>query len=108
MRRIYAVPVRTLRDFSVSTLTAGLVASLVGLSSSSTSSLLWLAPTIGSNLTSAVHDETTREAALLTFLVTLSGVTVGKIGSPLWGALAGGVALAASRWPRRQRTRQQR
>ena len=33
------------------------------------------------------------EAAMFTFVVTLSGVSVAKIGSPFWGALAGVIAM---------------
>jgi len=34
-----------------------------------------------------------RDAAAITFLVTLSGVTLGGIGAPFWGVVAGAVAL---------------
>ena len=50
---------------------------------------LALLPTIGANLTNATRDETRREAAMLTFLVTLSGVSVAKIAAPFWGIVAG-------------------
>jgi benzoate membrane transport protein len=53
---------------------------------------LALLPTIGANLLAATKDESRREAAMITFLVTLSGVTLAKIGAPFWGALAGVVA----------------
>ena len=33
------------------------------------------------------------EAALITFLVTLSGVVIGGVGSAFWGVVAGSVAL---------------
>ena len=39
-----------------------------------------------------------REAAMFTFVVTLSGVTVAKIGSPFWGALAGITAMVVASW----------
>ena len=55
---------------------------------------LALLSTIGSGLASAVQDEKYREAALITFLVTLSGVTLAGIGSAFWGVLAGALALA--------------
>lgn len=64
---------------------------------------LALMPTIGNALANAVRDEAHREAAMFTFVVTLSGVTVAKIGSPFWGALAGAVALAISTTRRRHR-----
>ena len=57
---------------------------------------LALLPAIGNALANAVRDELHRDAAMFTFVVTLSGVTVAKIGSPLWGALTGAVALVIS------------
>ncbi len=48
---------------------------------------------IGSGLASAVKDEEHREAAVITFLVTLSGVVIAGIGSAFWGVVAGAVAL---------------
>jgi benzoate membrane transport protein len=54
---------------------------------------LALLPTIGNSLNAAVLDGQYREAAMFTFVVTLSGVTVAKIGSPFWGVLAGVVAM---------------
>jgi benzoate membrane transport protein len=48
---------------------------------------------IASGLTVAMADETRREAALLTFLVTLSGVKIFGIGSAFWGVVAGALAL---------------
>ncbi len=54
---------------------------------------LALLGTIGNGLAVALKDEHHREAALITFLVTLSGVVIGGIGSAFWGVAAGGVAL---------------
>ncbi len=48
---------------------------------------------IGGGLAVAVKDDTHREAALITFLVTLSGVTLVGIGSAFWGVVAGALAL---------------
>lgn len=48
--------------------------------------------TIGSALAGAMQSDGAREPALLTFLVTASGVTIGGIGSALWGVVAGGLA----------------
>jgi len=62
---------------------------------------LALLGTIGSALTAAVHEEQHREAALITFLVTLSGVVLGGIGSAFWGVVAGSVALAIHNAARR-------
>jgi benzoate membrane transport protein len=48
---------------------------------------------IGGGLHAALKDEAHREAALITFLVTLSGVVIAGIGSAFWGVVAGAVAL---------------
>lgn len=48
---------------------------------------------IGGGLHAALKDEQHREAALITFLVTLSGVAIAGIGSAFWGVVAGAVAL---------------
>jgi len=69
-----------------------LVAAIAGLA---------LLGTIGTGLAAAVHDESHREAALITFLVTLSGVTLAGIGSAFWGVVAGALALAVQRIGRR-------
>lgn len=61
---------------------------------------LALLGTMASGLSVAVKDEQHREAALLTFLVTLSGVTVAGVGSAFWGVVVGG--LAQWLWTRRQ------
>jgi benzoate membrane transport protein len=60
---------------------------------------LALLGTMASGLAMAVKDEQHREAALLTFLVTLSGVTVAGVGSAFWGVVVGG--LAQWLWTRR-------
>ena len=54
---------------------------------------LALLGTIGGALAAAVKDESHREAALITFLVTLSGVVLAGVGSAFWGVVAGAVAL---------------
>lgn len=59
---------------------------------------LALLSSIAGGLAVAVKDETHREAALITFLVTLSGVTLAGIGSAFWGVVAGALALAVQRW----------
>ena len=61
-----------------------LVAAIAGLA---------LLGTIGAGLAAAVKDESHRETALITFLVTLSGVVIAGIGSAFWGVMAGAVAL---------------
>jgi benzoate membrane transport protein len=60
---------------------------------------LALLGTIASALSVALKDEQHREAAVLTFLVTLSGVTVAGVGSAFWGVVVGG--LAQWLWTRR-------
>ena len=54
---------------------------------------LALLGSIGGGLAAALKDEHHREAALITFLVTLSGVTLWGIGSAFWGVVAGALAL---------------
>ncbi len=49
--------------------------------------------TIASSLLTAVGNAAHREAATITFLVTLSGVVIAGIGSAFWGVLAGSLAL---------------
>ena len=59
---------------------------------------LALLGTIGNGLAAALRDEPHREAALITFLVTLSGVAIMGIGSAFWGVAAGSFALAVQHW----------
>jgi benzoate membrane transport protein len=54
---------------------------------------LALLGTIAGGLAAALRDERHRDAAILTFVVTLSGVTLLGIGSAFWGVVAGAVAL---------------
>jgi benzoate membrane transport protein len=58
---------------------------------------LALLGSIGGGLAVALKDEAHRESALITFLVTLSGVSLAGIGSAFWGVVAGAVALAVQR-----------
>jgi benzoate membrane transport protein len=61
---------------------------------------LALMGTIGNGLATAVVDEKNREAAIITFLITSSGVSIAGIGSAFWG-LAGGVLammVLSRRW----------
>ena len=66
-----------------------LVAAIAGLA---------LMGTIGSALAAALHKESDREAAMVTFLITLSGVVIGGVGSAFWGVVAGAVALAVQHY----------
>ena len=58
---------------------------------------LALLSTIANSLHSAVADESSREAAVITFLVTASGITLFGIGAAFWGLVAGGLALVILR-----------
>ena len=70
-----------------------LVAAIAGLA---------LLGSIGGGLALALRDDAYREAALITFLVTLSGVGLAGIGSAFWGVVAGAAALFVQQWrPRR-------
>lgn len=54
---------------------------------------LALLGTIANGLAQALHEEKYRDAAIITFLVTLSGVSLAGIGSAFWGMVAGSLAL---------------
>jgi len=69
-----------------------LVAAIAGLA---------LLGTIGNGLTTALHNEHHREAAVITFLVTLSGVVIAGVGSAFWGVVAGSIAIAVQQYRRR-------
>ncbi|ACO46343.1 benzoate/H(+) symporter BenE family transporter [Deinococcus deserti] len=77
---------------AVGAIPAPVIAALAGLS---------LVGTALSSLSTALNDESWREAAFLTLVVTASGVTFLGVGSAVWGLLAGG-ALA---WAGRRRVR---
>ncbi len=53
--------------------------------------------TIGNSLAAALREEAEREPALVTFLVTASGLSLAGIGSAFWGLLAGVVTLLVLR-----------
>ncbi|OMH38262.1 benzoate/H(+) symporter BenE family transporter [Motiliproteus sp. MSK22-1] len=58
---------------------------------------LALLGTIANSLASSLADEEGREAALLTFLITASGITAGGIGSAFWGLMIGLIAYHLNR-----------
>ncbi len=58
---------------------------------------LALLGTIAGGLAAALKDEQHRDAAILTFLVTLSGLTLLGVGSAFWGVVAGSAALLVAR-----------
>jgi benzoate membrane transport protein len=78
----------------------GLVGTVAGLA---------LLPTLGAALAAATTESKTtpgtREASVIAFLVTASGVVVGGVGSPFWGLIAGGGALALMTTERQLRVR---
>jgi len=61
---------------------------------------LALLGTIGNALHVALREEAHREAALITFLVTLSGVVIAGVGAAFWGVLAGALTLFVQQYGR--------
>ena len=59
---------------------------------------LALLGTIAGGLHQALAEPRHRDAAALTFLVTLSGVSLLGIGAAFWGVVAGSLALAVQHW----------
>ncbi|MFO1294191.1 MAG: benzoate/H(+) symporter BenE family transporter [Rubrivivax sp.] len=59
---------------------------------------LALLGTIGSALATALDDPRSREAALVTFVVSASGLTLWGVGAAFWGVAAGALALAVQHW----------
>ena len=70
-----------------------LVAAIAGLA---------LLGSIAGGLRVALDKEQDREAAIITFLVCLSGVTLAGVGSAFWGVVAGALALAVQHWHKPQ------
>lgn len=63
---------------------------------------LALLSALGNSLMGAVADPDNREAAAVTFVVTVSGVAFAGIGGAFWGLVAGGALHAVRRWHARQ------
>lgn len=61
---------------------------------------LALLGTIGNGLAAALAQEKEREPALITFLVTASGVALFGIGSAFWGLVAGALAMVVQSYRR--------
>ncbi len=59
---------------------------------------LALLGTIGAGLAAALAEPRWREPALITFLVTLSGLSLAGIGAAFWGVVAGTLAVAVQHW----------
>ena len=55
---------------------------------------------MGSSLMAAMSDARDREAAIVTFLVTASGLTFIGISGAFWGLIAGGAVMALAHWRR--------
>ncbi len=89
-----------------SAIVAGVFYCILGLMGSAVVSLFLIAPnalvvaiagialinTIGNSLIGALKDEKHRESALITFLVTVSGLTLMGIGAAFWGLVLGIIA----------------
>ncbi|HEX8697640.1 MAG TPA: benzoate/H(+) symporter BenE family transporter [Myxococcaceae bacterium] len=61
---------------------------------------LALVGTIANGLAAAAREESEREAAIVTFLVTASGLTLWGVGAAFWGLVAGLVVRAVFSWKR--------
>ncbi|MCZ4675074.1 benzoate/H(+) symporter BenE family transporter [Citrobacter sedlakii] len=62
---------------------------------------LALLSTLSGSLYQALNHDAERDATIVTFLVTASGVTLWGIGSAFWGLMAGGVCFATLTFSRR-------
>lgn len=97
----------------VSAVTAGALYVVFGLLAGGATALIAIAPPVliesvaglaligafGSSLMAAIQDQHHREAAIITFLVAASGLTLFGIGAAFWGLIAGGAMLALQRLP---------
>jgi benzoate membrane transport protein len=67
---------------------------------------LALIGTIGNGLATALEEEANREPALITFLVTASGVTLFEVGAAFWGMVAGVLSMFILKYrPQKVRTK---
>ncbi|MCS2172873.1 benzoate/H(+) symporter BenE family transporter [Scandinavium sp. TWS1a] len=62
---------------------------------------LALLGTISGSLVQALAKENERDAAIVTFLVTASGLTLAGVGSAFWGLVAGGICFSVLSFSRR-------
>lgn len=58
---------------------------------------LALLPAFANSMRSALADDREREAAVVTFLTSASGVSIAGVGGAFWGLVAGGAMLALAR-----------
>jgi len=96
----------------VAAATSGLIYCVIGLFGAAVTGVLTAFPrelvvaiaglallgSIGGGLALALKEDAYREAALITFLVTLSGVSLAGVGSAFWGVVAGALALFVQQW----------
>jgi len=96
----------------VAAATSGLIYCVIGLFGAAVTGVLTAFPrelvvaiaglallgSIGGGLGLALKEDAHREAALITFLVTLSGVSLAGVGSAFWGVVAGALALFVQQW----------
>ncbi len=61
---------------------------------------LALLGSFGAAIVAGLSEPADREAAVVTFLVTASGLTIFGIGGAFWGLVAGGAVMALARWKR--------
>lgn len=99
----------------ISAVTAGALYVVFGLLAGGATALIAIAPPVlieavaglaligafGSSLMVAIQDQSQREAAIITFLVAASGLTLFGIGAAFWGLIAGGAMLALHHLPPR-------
>jgi benzoate membrane transport protein len=95
----------------VSAIAAGLFYLLLGIFSATVTAVFWALPhalvlalaglalfgTIGNGLAAALERSDEREAALVTFLVTASNMSLFGVGSAFWGLVAGGLVFVVGR-----------
>jgi benzoate membrane transport protein len=106
----------------IASVTAGVVYLILGLGAALATALVSAAPAILieavaglavlgaliTGITGALDDPRHRVAAILTFLVVVSGIAPFGIGSALWGLLAGGLVMLWLGWRRRETAPPQR
>lgn len=99
----------------IATVSAGLTYAVLGLGAGLATALVAAAPPVlieavaglallgalAASLSAALREEELREAAVVTFAVTASSVTIASISAPFWGLVAGLALLAATRRVRR-------
>ncbi len=56
---------------------------------------------LAASLRIAMDDENDREAAIVTFVVAASGLTIAGIGGAFWGLIAGGAIMGLKLWVRK-------